>query len=166
MSRPGRSARSSRHLHDPPALADIVADRLLDIDVLARLHGPDCGQGMPVVGRGDEDNIHGLVVEHRSQVLDRLRGRTPQGDELRGDFGGAVAIRITDVGDLAVRQLGEFAGMLLAADAAAYDRPGDLVVGADSWGLVRHDLRHRSRGSRSRGRGQERILQKLTSVHA
>ena len=38
-----------------PAFADVVADRLFDIDVLAGLHGPDGGQGVPVVRRGDAD---------------------------------------------------------------------------------------------------------------
>src|SRR5207244_296522 len=36
-----------------PALPDVVADRLFDVDVLAGLHGPDGRQRMPVVGRGD-----------------------------------------------------------------------------------------------------------------
>src|SRR5262249_28517324 len=42
-------------LDDAPALADVVADRLLDVDVLAVLDGPDGGQRVPVVGRGDAD---------------------------------------------------------------------------------------------------------------
>src|SRR5439155_14577254 len=45
------AAQLARHLHDPAAFADIVADRLLDIDILARLHGPDGGQRVPVVRR-------------------------------------------------------------------------------------------------------------------
>ena len=40
-------------LDDAPAFADVVADRLFDVDVLAGLHGPDGGQGVPVVRRGD-----------------------------------------------------------------------------------------------------------------
>src|SRR5262249_54021451 len=34
--------------NDAPALTDVVADRLLDVDVLASLHGPDGGQRVPV----------------------------------------------------------------------------------------------------------------------
>src|SRR5262249_49287023 len=34
-------------LDDAPALGDVVAYRLLDVDVLAVLHGPDGGQGVP-----------------------------------------------------------------------------------------------------------------------
>ena len=36
------------------ALGDVVGDRLLDVDVLAGQHRLDRGQGMPVVGRGDD----------------------------------------------------------------------------------------------------------------
>ena len=146
-------------LDDPPAFADVVADRLLDVDVLAGLHGPDRGQGVPVVGRGDGDDVDGLVVEHGPQVLDRLRGRTPLLDELGGDFRRAVAVGIADVGDLAVRQAGQFLRVLLAADAAADDGRGDLVVGGDGR-LVRaaiSDLGGRRGGGR--GRGEERVFQ-------
>src|SRR5262249_41257111 len=48
-------------LDDPPAFADIVADWLLDIHVLAGLHRPDGGQSVPVVGRGDGDDVDVLV---------------------------------------------------------------------------------------------------------
>src|SRR6202040_1320877 len=37
------------YFDQPAALADVVADGLFDIDILARLHGPDGRQGMPVV---------------------------------------------------------------------------------------------------------------------
>src|SRR5262249_49362320 len=39
---------------DPP-LVDVVAARLLDVDVLTGLAGPDGHQGVPVVGRSDGD---------------------------------------------------------------------------------------------------------------
>ena len=56
-------------LDHPPAFADVVADRLLDVDVLARLAGPDRGQGVPVVRRGDRDGVDVLVVEDLAEVL-------------------------------------------------------------------------------------------------
>src|SRR5262249_30091259 len=40
-----------RRLDHAPAFDQVVRDRLLDIDVLAGLTGPDCSQGVPVVGR-------------------------------------------------------------------------------------------------------------------
>ena len=62
-----------RHLDDAPTLADVVADRFLDIDMLPGLHGPDRRQRMPMIRRRDGDGVHGLVVEDGAQVLDRLR---------------------------------------------------------------------------------------------
>ena len=62
-----------RGLDDPPAFADVVADRLLDVDVLAGLAGPDRRQGVPVVGRGDRDGVDRLVVEQAADVLDDRR---------------------------------------------------------------------------------------------
>src|SRR5262249_13754021 len=52
----------ARRLHDAPAFADIVAHRLLDVHILARLHGPDGGQRVPVIGRGDEHGGDGFVI--------------------------------------------------------------------------------------------------------
>ena len=56
-------------LDGDPALVDVVAARLLDVDVLAGLAGPDGHQRVPVVGRGDRDGVEVLVVEHAADVL-------------------------------------------------------------------------------------------------
>src|SRR3979490_395448 len=61
-------------LDDPPAFADVMADRLLDVDVLAGLHGPDGGQGVPVIRRCDRDDIDGLIFQDLADVLFELRG--------------------------------------------------------------------------------------------
>jgi len=50
-----------RRLDHPLALADGVRERLLDVDVLAGLAGQNCHFGVPVVRRGDDDDIDGLV---------------------------------------------------------------------------------------------------------
>src|SRR5439155_26693377 len=52
-----------------PAFADVMADRLLDVNVLAGLQGPDGGQGVPVVRRGDADDVNRLVFDHLANVL-------------------------------------------------------------------------------------------------
>ena len=81
---PGSAAAALRAvLHDAvvlaggldgdPALVDVVAARLLDVDVLAGLAGPDGHQGVPVVGRGDGDGVEVLVFEGLADVLDRPR---------------------------------------------------------------------------------------------
>src|SRR6185503_3432811 len=44
-------------LDELAALEEVVAERLLDIDVLPRLDAPDGRQAVPVVGRGDRDGV-------------------------------------------------------------------------------------------------------------
>ena len=56
------------------SLEDIVAERLLDVDVLAGLAGPDRHQAMPVVGGGDGDDVHFLVVQDAADVLNAFGG--------------------------------------------------------------------------------------------
>src|SRR5262249_37071788 len=56
-------------LHHAPPLDKVVADRLLDVDVLAGLAGPDGGQGVPVVRGGDDQGGDVLVREGLAHVL-------------------------------------------------------------------------------------------------
>src|SRR5207237_9936753 len=56
-------------LDDAPPFADVVTDRLFDIDVLAGLHAPDGDQGEPVVGRGGGDDVDRLIVHDAAQVM-------------------------------------------------------------------------------------------------
>ena len=51
------------------AFPNVVADRLLDVDIFAVLHGPDGSQRMPVVRHGDADAIDVLVFECFANVL-------------------------------------------------------------------------------------------------
>ena len=46
----------------------VVRERLLDVDVLARLAGPDRRQGVPVVRQGDDHRVDALVVEHLANI--------------------------------------------------------------------------------------------------
>src|SRR6266516_2759836 len=120
----------ARHLHDPAAFADIVADRFLDINILARVHRPNRRQRVPVVRRRDEDCGDRLVIENHAQILDCLWLGTFLRDQVSGDLGGAIAIRIADVSDLTIRKPGELARVLFAANAATDDGHCDFVVGA------------------------------------
>src|SRR5207247_9684344 len=54
------------------ALENIVADRLLDIDVLAGLTGPNRDQRVPVIAGGDRNRVQLLVVEGLAHVLHGL----------------------------------------------------------------------------------------------
>ena len=104
-----------RGLDNAPAFADVVADRLLDIDVLAALQTPDGGQGVPVVGGGDGDDVDGLIVHDAAEVLfearrlallllDMLHGRRDDG-----------AVAIANGGDDAAVFVGEIVHMAHAA---------------------------------------------------
>src|SRR5439155_12941279 len=147
------AAQLARRLHDAAAFSDVVADRFLNVHVLARLHGPDRRQGVPVVWRGNEDGSDRFVVENHAQILDGLGLGTLLFDQGGSQFGGAVAIRIAHVRNLAVRQPRQFAGVLFAADATADDGDGDLVVRARGL-FFRAGQRHGKRCSRSRRSGQ------------
>ena len=54
--------------HQLSSLINAVRERFLDIDVLARLAGPDRRQRMPVIGRGDGDGIDLLVLQRLADV--------------------------------------------------------------------------------------------------
>ena len=55
------------------AFEDVVTARFFDVDVLARLAGPDRHQRVPVVRRGDGDGIEALVLQRLADVLKTLR---------------------------------------------------------------------------------------------
>ena len=111
------------------ALGDVVADGLLAVDVLAGHHGVDRRQGVPVVGRGDDDGVDVLAVEQLAIVLDGLGVDAPGLLHLRGGLGG---VAVVDVGrgdelDLLVREEGLH--HVVAAVARADQGEPDLLVG-------------------------------------
>ena len=72
------TAALGSHLHDPPVLArggdhglslgHVDADRLLNVDIGAGLHRGDHGQGVPVVGRGDEHDVEIFLGQHLAVI--------------------------------------------------------------------------------------------------
>ncbi len=52
-----------------PALADVVAARFLNVDVLACVQRQDRRGRVPMVRRGDEHRVHASVVQHLPQIL-------------------------------------------------------------------------------------------------
>ena len=56
-------------LHHLPPFPDVVRSGLLHEDVLAGLAGPDSGQGVPVVGGGDDDGVDVLVIKDPAHIL-------------------------------------------------------------------------------------------------
>ena len=65
-----RDARFLCDARHQTRLTDVVRERLLAIDVLARLHRENRDVGVQVVGRGDEDGVDGLLLlEHDPEVF-------------------------------------------------------------------------------------------------
>ena len=68
-------------LHDPivspcgldhrPAFRHVVSQGLFDVHVLPRLTGEHGGNRMPVVGRGDQQRVDVVAVEHAAEVAVR-----------------------------------------------------------------------------------------------
>ena len=55
------------------SLENIVATRLLHVNIFARLAGPDCLERMPVVRRGDRDGINFFTLKKFAEVAKLLR---------------------------------------------------------------------------------------------
>jgi len=97
-------------VHELAAFPDVVGDGFLDVNILARLHGPDGSEGMPVIGRGDGDDVDVLVFEHLPDV------------GVSGDFDALLVLGIhalAEDGVVHVAEGGETdAGILQAAEGA------------------------------------------------
>src|SRR5262249_24040158 len=146
---------------DAPALGDVVADRLLDVDVLAVLHGPDGREGVPVVRRGDGDDVDGLVVHDPAQVLlvlGSLALRLLYGVHGAGDD---VLVHVADGDDLAVVLVGEAPNVAHAATVNADHGHVEPVVSVAfllGLGLVRGQETAASQQRRQR----RRVLEEIT----
>ncbi len=68
MILPGLACRFQHHL----TLGDVVGNRFLDVHILAREHGLNRGEGMPVVRCGDDHSVQVFAVEHRAIVARAL----------------------------------------------------------------------------------------------
>ena len=138
----------ARGVDHAPSFPHGVGGGLLHEHVLARLHGPDGGQGVPVVGDGDEHRVHVLVVEHAPQVLHRARLECGDVGEL-GVVHAAreqVGVDVAQGLDLDVLEGGEAALERVALSADADVGQHHAVVGAQ------HAPAESGRGLRVRAR--------------
>src|SRR5581483_4600231 len=112
LPRAFRGANLRSGLADAPVLArrldhatpfeNVVADRLLDVDIFARLHRPDRGQRVPVVRRSDRDDIYVCIFEQAAYVLYSFRrGPVPVRDGLLR-FRDDALIHVADGDDLRI----------------------------------------------------------------
>ena len=112
-----------------PRFPDAVAGRLLDIDVLAGLAGPDGSQGMPVVGRGDHEGVDGFVIEHVTDVLDGFRRSPAELRGLGGALGQAAGINIGEIRNRDVGPLAEALQQVVAAATHTHEAEHDPIIG-------------------------------------
>ncbi len=81
----------ARGLDDGRAFLDLQRERLLDVDVLARIQRVDGDGGVPVVGHADQHGIHFLHLEQLAMVAEGLGvGR---------DLFGGIDLGAVDVAD-------------------------------------------------------------------
>ena len=112
------------------AFPDVVRDGLLDVDVLAGLHGPDGGQRVPVVRGGDGDRVDVLVVEDAAHVGLDLRPLAGLLKDSRGGGFRAPAVGIDQRGDLDVGDGQNLLDMGGAPGAHANDGEAYAIVRA------------------------------------
>ncbi len=130
----GRAAALRADLHDPPGaprggehrlpLDDVDADRLLHINIRARLDRGDHRQGVPMIRRGDEHNVEVFLLEHLAIVgigARLLLRDLPSGDHVRG-VGEHLLIDVAQRNDLDRRDLDQAKQISLAIPPAA-DEP-------------------------------------------
>ena len=78
-----------------PALANVVRQRLLTVDVQILLHGRQEGQRVPVRRRGDDHRVEAAGCEQVLVVLERPGPRALQLLDLGGAVGQMLAVHVT-----------------------------------------------------------------------
>ena len=138
-----------------PALPDVVADRLLDVDILARLAGPHGDERVPVVGRRRGHHIDVLIFEQLAAVHVRVHLLAPLGEFLPLPFEEAL-IRIADGDDPHAGNLAKPVDVIGPLAANAHHREANVVIGPP-------DTRVRDS---HRKPGRDRGLHEVSTVHA
>ena len=133
------------------SLDHVVADRLLHIDVAARLAGFDHRQAMPMIGSADEDDLRLLVRQQLAVVAVRgwlLLRRLPLCDQL-GGFAHHLAIDIAQADDLHRCDLHQVEQVRLAIPATADQaHPQRFVVRGCISPRLQRGQRHRATNTR------------------
>ena len=108
-------------VEDGLSFRDIDGDRLLKIKVGSGIHGRDSGEGVPVVGGVDEDDVGLFFVEQLLIVLESgwaFFGELSSGDEV-GRSVEHLGIDIAETDDIDGRDLNETKEVDLAIPARA-----------------------------------------------
>src|SRR5262249_8555792 len=113
------------------ALADVVAARLLDVDVLAGGAGPDRHQRVPVVGGRDGDDVDVPILQRLADVLLGPGGVAAHLLDLPDALPERPRVRVDQADDLDVLHGGEGADVGAAPAVEAGHGDADGVVGAE-----------------------------------
>src|SRR5690242_2214666 len=116
-------------LDEQLALMRVVPARFLHVDVLAGLHGQQRRRRVPVVGRGDHQGVHGLVLERFAEIAQPSRRLALHASHVRHRLGEDLGVDIADVGYGGVRRPRERAGEYRAAPVQAHHGDDDLLGG-------------------------------------
>ena len=129
-----------RRLDQLTALVNVVRAGLLDIHVLARLAGPDGGQRVPVVGRGDGHRVDLFVIEDAPQVLFDADLLAVGLFESRGALSRHQQVGVAQRHEFHVALFHQARDVVLAAPVDAQHRDPDAIVGPERAG--RGELRY------------------------
>src|SRR6185437_5381523 len=158
-------------LDDAATFADIVADRLFDIHIFAVLQRPNSGESVPVIGRGDGDDVDVFVFDDFANVLLEL-GRAALFflDSLHGSADDG-RVRVADGGDDGIELVVAGEGTDMAHTPAVNANDGDTQLIVDlafpsgrGDGLFGGAGVGGEAGTCERGGGQRGILQKVTPI--
>ena len=105
-----------------------MADRLLDIDILAGHHGVDRRQCVPVIGRGNDDRVDVFAVKHVTEIARGLGRVALRFLDAIGRSRGVPVIDVSDGDELDLRLGQERVEELNAAAAGADEPEADLLV--------------------------------------
>jgi hypothetical protein len=123
-------------LFEAAAFGEFVADGLFDIDILAGLHGPNGGEGVPGIWDGDGNGIDGFVFEQLADVgvLDGFRAAAVLQGALR--WGESALIDVAEGDDLDAIIEGVGIEMVFAAAVQSDDGEADARVGGGARGWL------------------------------
>ena len=119
--------------HGPP-FAQIVAERFLAVNIFARLHRVDRGDGVPMVWRGDDHAVEILAVKKFAVVV--IAGRVVVGRLGRGD--GLAQVLLIDIGErdhVNITLAQDRTHVAVAHAAAADNSQIDFFGGCNRFGL-------------------------------
>ena len=136
-----------------PAFPDIVRAGLFDVNVFAGLTGPYCGEGVPMVGRGDSYRIYIFVIKCPAEVIFRRRREILDFADLLYTLCEKIFVNVNESFDTNVGNFGKPACKFDTAAANADDGETDAFICADYAACSRGDDLGTAAGGKRTGGG-------------